>query len=137
MTGPVQSCDVWLADTVANVHIVNDPKWFTEFHVLNENINTADNSTTLQIQRGGNVEVLLLNTQQQPIRLRLSDVAYAPKGRCNLLSLGLLAKKAGIHGHWNHQGMSLLADDKSTVLTELVHRDEQSSLKRNRSCNWV
>ncbi|KAH9211962.1 hypothetical protein DL95DRAFT_464356 [Leptodontidium sp. 2 PMI_412] len=59
------------------MHIVNDSKWFTEFHVLNPNINTADNSTTLQIQGFGNVDVLLLNTQQQPIKLRLSDVAYA------------------------------------------------------------
>lgn len=80
------------------MHIVNDSKWFTEFYVLNLNINTADNSTTLQIEGFGNVDVLLLNTQQQPIKLRLSDVAYA-NGRCNLLFLGLLAKKAGIHGH--------------------------------------
>lgn len=47
-------CNAWLADTSANMHIVNDPKWFTEFHVLNANINTADNSTTLQVQRGRN-----------------------------------------------------------------------------------
>ena len=67
------------------MHIVNDPKWFTKFHVLNANINTADNSTTLQVQGGGKVEVLLLNAQQLPIKLRLSDVAYAPKERCNLL----------------------------------------------------
>jgi hypothetical protein len=115
MAGPVQSRDIWLADTAANMHIVNDPKWFAEFHALNANINTADNSTTLQVEGGGNVEVLLLNAQQQPIKLRLSDVAYAPKGRCNLLSLGLLAEKAGIHGYWDHRGMTLLTEDKSNI----------------------
>jgi uncharacterized membrane protein len=111
MTGPVQLHNVWLADTATNIYIVNDPKWFTEFYVLNANINTTDNSTTLEVQGGGIVKVLLLNAQQQPIKLRLSDVAYAPKGRYNLLSLGLLAKKAGIHGHWDHQGITLLAND--------------------------
>ena len=115
MAGPVQSCDIWLADTAANMHIVNDPKWFTDFHVLNANINTADNSATLHVQGGGTVEVMLLNTKQKPIKLRLSDVAYAPKGRCNLLSLGLLAQKAGIHGHWDHNGMILLTDDENDI----------------------
>jgi hypothetical protein len=115
MTGPVQSCDVWLADTAANMHIVNDLKWFTDFHAFNANINTADNSAILHVQGGGRVEVLLLNAQQQPIKLRLSNVAYAPTGRCNLLSLGALAEKAGVHGHWNNHGMTLSTRDKVDI----------------------
>ena len=115
MAGPVQSCDSWLADTAANMHIVNDLKWFTDFHAFDVDINTADKSAVLQVQGGGKVEVLLLNDQQQPIKLRLSNVAYAPRGRCNLLSLGLLAEKADVRGRWDNQGMTLYKRDKTDV----------------------
>jgi len=115
MAGPVQSRDIWLADTAANMHIVNDLKWFTDFRAFNVNINTADNSAVLHVQGGGKVEVLLLNAQQQPIKLRLSNVAYAPEGRCNLLSLGLLAEKADVRGNWDNHGMTLYKGDKTDV----------------------
>jgi len=31
------------------MHIVNDFKWFTDFYVLNANINTADNLATFEV----------------------------------------------------------------------------------------
>jgi hypothetical protein len=97
------------------MHIVNDLKWFIDFRAFNVDINTADKSTTLKVQGGGTVEALLLNSQQQPIKLHLSNVAYAPKGRCNLLSLGLLANKAGVQGHWNDRGLTLSTRDQKDI----------------------
>ena len=49
--------DTWLADTGANMHIVNDIKWFKEetFRSFNDcsiDISTADGSTTLEIKGG-------------------------------------------------------------------------------------
>jgi hypothetical protein len=126
LAGPVQSSDVWLADTAANMHIVNDPKWFTVFHSFSANINTADRSATLQVQGGGKVEAIMLNSKQQPIKLCLSNVAYAPQGRCNLLSIGLLARKAKAYGRWDDRGMVFSTADKqdvgyATLTTGLFH----------------
>jgi hypothetical protein len=97
------------------MHIVNDLKWFSDYHAFNIDINTADKSTSLQVEGGGKVEVLQLNTQQEPIKLCLSNVAYAPKGRCNLLSLGLLAKKAGVNGRWDNCGLTLSSCDQKDI----------------------
>jgi hypothetical protein len=115
MAGPVRSSSVWLADSAANMHVVNDPKWFTDFRSFDVDINTADNSAVLQVRGGGKVEVLLLNKDRQPIKLRLSNVAYAPKGRCNLLSLGILAEKAGVCGRWDAHGMTLSVSGKGDI----------------------
>ena len=49
IAGPIQLYDIQLADTAINIHIVNNLKQFIEFYILNANINTADNSTTLQV----------------------------------------------------------------------------------------
>ena len=67
------------------------------------------------MQGGGTVEALLMNSQNQPIKLHLSNVAYAPRGRCNLLSLGLLATKAGVEGHWNDRGLTLSTRDQKDI----------------------
>ena len=50
--------DTWLADTGANMHIVNDIKWFKKetfrsFKDCSIDISTADGSTTLQVKGGG------------------------------------------------------------------------------------
>ena len=79
------------------------------------NINTADKSTALQVRGGGDVAVMLLNSQQQLIRLRLSNVAYAPRGRCNLLSLGLLTRKAGVRCYLDDRGLTLSTCDRKDI----------------------
>ena len=55
-----RSCipDIWLADTGANMHIVNDIKWFKKetfrlFEDCSISISTADGSISLQVRGGG------------------------------------------------------------------------------------
>ena len=101
----------WLADTGANMHIVNDIKWFKEntfrsFPNCSMDISTADGSTTLDVKGGGTVQVLLKNLDGSLSRVSLSDVAYAPQGKCNLFSGGIFAQKAKLTGVYNDQYMT-------------------------------
>lgn len=86
--------DVWLVDTGANGHIVNDEKWFTRFHKFDQNIGTADSTTSLKITGGGTASIKMHTTQNERVDLSLSEVALAPNARCNLLSVSALCEKA-------------------------------------------
>ena len=96
VTGQFESSDIWLADSAANMYIVNDKKWFTKFHPFDLNINTADKTAALEIKGGGTVEIRVKTLDGDFIKWQLSEVAYTPKGRCNLLSVGILAEKASV-----------------------------------------
>lgn len=103
--------DTWLADTGANMHIVNNIKWFKKntfrsFPNCSMDISTADGSTTLDVKGGGTVQVLLKNLDGSLSRVSLSDVAYAPQGKCNLFSGGIFAQKAKLTGMYNDQYMT-------------------------------
>ncbi|KFY25558.1 hypothetical protein V493_04586 [Pseudogymnoascus sp. VKM F-4281 (FW-2241)] len=107
--------DTWLADTGANMHIVNDIKWFKKetFRSFNDcsiDISTADSSTTLEIKGGGVVQVVLKTPHGFPVTVSLSEVAYAPQGKCNLFSGGMFAKKAKLTGVYNDQYMTWIND---------------------------
>ncbi|KZZ88210.1 Ribonuclease H-like protein [Beauveria brongniartii RCEF 3172] len=103
--------DTWLADTGANMHIVNDTKWFQKdsfrpFDNCALDISTADCSSTLEIKGGGTVRVVLRNPDGSATTVSLSEVAFAPQGKCNLFSGGLFAQKAKLTGVYNHQYMT-------------------------------
>ncbi|OAQ57707.1 gag-polypeptide of LTR copia-type domain-containing protein [Pochonia chlamydosporia 170] len=107
--------DTWLADTGANMHIVNDTKWFKQetfrpFRDCSIDISTADGSTTLEVKGGGDVQVVLRNPDGIPRRVSLSDVAYAPQRKCNLFSGGMFAQKAKLTGVYNDQYMTWIND---------------------------
>lgn len=103
--------DTWLADTGANMHIVNDIKWFKKdtFRPFNDcsiDISTADGSTTLEVKGGGVAQVILKSPDGFPVTVSLSEVAYAPQGKCNLFSGGMFAQKAKLTGVYNDQYMT-------------------------------
>ncbi|KAK4067059.1 hypothetical protein Purlil1_13929 [Purpureocillium lilacinum] len=117
-----KSCtpDTWLADTGANMHIVNDPKWFKKetFRPFNDwsiDISTADGSTTLEVKGGGTVQMVLKSPDGFPVTVSLSDVAYAPQGKCNLFSGGVFAKKAKLTGVYNDRYMTWINDQGHTI----------------------
>ena len=80
------SKNTWLADTGANAHVVNDMRWFTDFVPMNMNIGTANDATSMRIRGGGTVAIQLVDLEGDICEVTLSDVAYAPDARCNLLS---------------------------------------------------
>jgi len=103
--------DTWLADTGANSHIVNDTKWFTDLTPLSYKVNTADDQGQLQIYGIGTALIYLTAPDGDMIELEISNAAYAPSSRCNLLSLSAIAEKAGLKGCWSKTGMTIETQD--------------------------
>ncbi|KFZ24291.1 hypothetical protein V502_01231 [Pseudogymnoascus sp. VKM F-4520 (FW-2644)] len=130
--------DTWLADTGANMHIVNDIKWFKEetFRSFNDcsiDISTADSSATLEVKGGGVVQVVLKTPDGFPVTVSLSEVAYAPQGKCNLFSGGMFAKKAKLTGVYNDQYMTWINDQghkigHATFENGLYHLNAENAL---------
>jgi hypothetical protein len=112
LAGSFCTTDTWLADTGANMHIVNDMKWFKKdtFRSSNLKISTADGSTTLEIEGTGVVKLVLKSPDGFPVRVSLSEVAYAPQGKCNLFSAGMFVRKAKVTGVYNEQYMTWMND---------------------------
>lgn len=90
LAGNFCTTDTWLADTGANMHIVNDMKWFKKdtFRTSNLKISTADGPTSLGIEGIGVVNLVLKGLDGFPVKVSLSEVVYAPRGKCNLFSGG-------------------------------------------------
>lgn len=117
LTGTFCTTDTWLADTGANMHIVNDTKWFKDntFYSFNSNVSTADESTTLEIKGRGVVQLILKSPDGFPVEVSLSDVAYAPQGKCNLFSGGLFIQKAKVIGVYNEDYMTWINNHGHTI----------------------
>lgn len=60
----LNSIDTWLADTAVNAHIVNNIKWFIDFHPFTTEVGTADRSTILSVEGGGTVEIVFDNPDE-------------------------------------------------------------------------
>lgn len=93
------------------MHIVNDIKWFKKetscaFNDCSIDTSTADESATLEVKGGGVVQVILRNPDGFPVKVSLSEVAYAPQGKCTLFSGGMFAQKAKLTGIYNDQYMT-------------------------------
>jgi hypothetical protein len=75
--------DTWLADTGANIYIVNDTKWFKKdsFRLFNNcliDISTANRSTSLEVKGRGIVQVVLKSPDGFPVTVLLLEVTYTP-----------------------------------------------------------
>ena len=119
--GSFQDSDTWLLDTGANMNICNDKKWLSNFHSFKMTIDTADESTpSLQVTGHGTVNLRLHTTEGRVTDLELHNVAYAPAGRCNLLSFGMLALEKNIEGQFNKKGAVLTKKGKKIAEAEFV-----------------
>lgn len=134
VAGASCTSETWLADTGCNTHIVNDRKWFKKgtFRRLDLGIATADASTSLEIKGGGDVQLILKCPDGFPMTVNLSEVAYAPKGKCNLFSGGMFASKTGMKGSYDDQYMTWIDPlgnevGNATYVNGLYHLDVEMS----------
>lgn len=97
----------WIVDSGSNLHIVNDRKWFSLYTKMPQDVGTADGLGSLHMEGGGTV-TLLLDTQDGIVDLTLRSVAYAPTSRCNILSMSLLSKRAGLLGQWGENRICII-----------------------------
>jgi hypothetical protein len=61
------------------------------------------------------VEIGVRAPDRRVIKWQLSEIAYAPKGRCNLLSVGMLVEKADIRGYFDKKSMIFSTKDGRNV----------------------
>ena len=107
--------DKWILDSGANVHAVNDMKWFKDFHEFDMKVSTADDVNTLDILGGGTVEVSTMTDTNEKVTLELSKVAFSPGLRCNILSLSLLGKVGGLKGCWSTNNINIVTRNDEPV----------------------
>jgi GAG-pre-integrase domain len=138
LVGTSCTADTWLADTRANMHIVNDIKWFKKetFRSFNDcsiDVSTADGTTTLEVKGRGVVQVVLKSPDRFPVTVSLSEVAYAPQGKYNLFSGGMFAQKAKLTGVYNDKYMTWISDQghqirHATFENSLYHLNAKKAL---------
>lgn len=116
--------DTWLADTGANSHIANDLKWFKNFLPFRQRIGTACNEEALKIEGGGTTYFLQETSTDESVELSLSDVAYTPKARCNLVSIHALVSKINGHFVFDSDGATLY----DSIGQEVAYADAENSL---------
>ena len=102
--------NTWIADTGAITHIANDRAAFKEIHDTETVIGTADEDSSLHVHGAGSVGLTMTVEGEDPTDFLLSEAVFAPNSSCNLLSLQMLATKAGMHGTWDK--------DKITICTK-------------------
>ena len=130
--------DTWLADTRANMHIINDIKWFKKetfcsFNDCSIDISTADGSTTLEVKGGGVVQEVLKAPDGFPVMVSLSEVAYAPQGKCNLFSGRMFTQRAKLASVYDDQYMTWINDQGHQIghavfKNGLYHLDAKKAL---------
>jgi hypothetical protein len=99
--------NTWLMDSGANVHIVNDIKYFVELHSFSTDIDTASSNSTLEVAGEGTVVVIVQSPAGEEIEIEMTEVMYIPNARCHLVSLSALAEKGNFSGKWGRHNMSL------------------------------
>ena len=90
-------------DSRANGHVFKDKYLFSDFTPFTYAINTTNGSSSLAVKGGGLVSLQLLNKEDKPTELVLTDMAYSPNTFYNLISLSLLSKKGKLSSHWNNE----------------------------------
>jgi len=113
------STDARILDSGANIYICNNRSWFKEFLPLKSAVGTASHESSLKITGGGTVDLLLHDPDEAPFSLTLTNVAYAPESRCNLISVSRLAD-AGIKGEWSKDGMKLCSEAWQIGTADLI-----------------
>ncbi len=109
------SPNLWIADTAASTHIVNDRRLFSKFKSVDLSIGTAEKDTSLAIKGAGTAHITMLPETHEQVDFSLTQAAYAPSSTCNLLSLPMLALKANLHGTWDRTGITFLTQEGDVV----------------------
>jgi len=97
----------WVADSAATTHVCNDRSLFTTYTARTSGIGSCDGSATLRVEGFGTVDMWFLSPTDRKVHVTLSSVSYAPGSRCNLLSLPMLADKAGVTFYADKQQLTL------------------------------
>ncbi|SMQ56478.1 unnamed protein product [Zymoseptoria tritici ST99CH_3D7] len=75
---------------------------------MSYNIGTANDENAMTIQGGRTVRLQFISEDGKPTTLTLTNVAYAPDVRFNIISLSYLAEKGSFQGMWNAAGITIV-----------------------------
>ncbi|KAK1459354.1 hypothetical protein CMEL01_02353 [Colletotrichum melonis] len=105
--------DTVLLDSGADICLFKDKKWFNTLRPLDVNIGSINGSASLKIKGGGNVRLILLAADGTETPITLTDVAYSPGARSNIVSLSQLATKGNLQGSWDKNQITILAEGRN------------------------
>ena len=101
--------NIWIADTAACTHIINNRALFTHLKPVDLLVGTADKGQNLKIEGAGTANITLMTQTGHPVDFSLTEAVYAPSSSCNLLSLPMLAQKADLKGEWDKTKITFCA----------------------------
>lgn len=114
---------MWAADTAATTHICNDKSLFTTFTTRSSSVGSCDNAASLSVLGVGSVDLTMRTRTGRRLHVTLSDVAYAPNSRCNLLSVhNLMTKINGTYQGDKDQMVLFDSNGKEIGFAPLQHR---------------
>ncbi|KAK1515355.1 hypothetical protein CPAR01_16776 [Colletotrichum paranaense] len=112
-TKEITGKDTVLLDSGADICLFKDKKWFNTLRPLDVNIGSINRSASLKIKGGGNVRLILLAADGTETPITLTDVAYSPGARSNIVSLSQLATKGNLQGSWDKNQITILAEGRN------------------------
>jgi hypothetical protein len=115
--------NMWIGDTGASRHIVNNSTLFTDLASCKEAIGGCKNDSVLGIVGKGTIEIVITSPDDKPTILVLHDVRYAPDARCNLLSIPTITFAGkGYQFLINEYDMNVIRKDTmQTILVAKLH----------------
>ena len=90
--------NIWIADTAACTHIINNRALFTHLKLVDLLVGTADKGQNLKIEGAGTANITLMTQTGHPVNFSLTEAVYALSSSYNLLSLPILAQKVDLKG---------------------------------------
>lgn len=115
------SRDVWLLDSGANVHVVNDRRYFVDMQPFQLDIRTASGETSMNVAGEGTAVVTVETPTGEEVELELTGVMYIPTSRCHLVSLSELANKGGFGGVWGSEHVSIDHQGQTICVAKQSH----------------
>lgn len=104
----VEGISSTIVDLGATLCIFHDKSFFIDFREMSYNIGTANDENAMTIQGGGTVRLQFISEDGKPTTLTLTNVAYAPDLRFNIISLSYLAEEGSFQGMWNAAGITIV-----------------------------
>ena len=104
----IEQNSLMILDSGASICLVNDKSFFTQLTLDKYTVGTANDPNAMTISGTGTIKITLCDDRQGPTPMTIGNVCYAPDSRFNIISMSWLAERAGFHGGWSIEGITIV-----------------------------